>query len=67
MRRRQEHTGGGDGDAKRYDSEAGDDESEEMAVNGAKRKRNQKTKAHFSEKVLDDFERSEVFKLIDAV
>ncbi|KAF8159923.1 hypothetical protein B0H34DRAFT_797120 [Crassisporium funariophilum] len=70
VRERQAHTGGGDGDAKRVDAlsssndEDSDSDQEEPTETG---KRKRKGREKFSQTVLDEFEKSEIFKLIDAV
>jgi hypothetical protein len=69
VRERQEHTGGDGGDADRdnnLDLDNSDKDADgDIAVNRSKPKRNQKPK--FSERVLDTFEQSKNFVLIDAV
>ncbi|KAI0056072.1 hypothetical protein BV25DRAFT_1921308 [Artomyces pyxidatus] len=77
VRARQEHTGGGDGDEDRDeahegsddgdDGGAGDVEDNTLTQKAGKRKRTNPKKAVFSRKVLDAFEVSKVFELIDAV
>ncbi|KAF8152558.1 hypothetical protein B0H34DRAFT_861765 [Crassisporium funariophilum] len=70
VRERQVHTGGGDGDAKRVDAlsssndKDSDSDQEEPTETG---KRKCKGREKFSQTVLDEFEKSEIFKLIDAV
>jgi hypothetical protein len=78
VRRNQGHTGGGDGDEDRRDVgldldalDAGSSSSSETddSSSGGKRKRKPKKsmKMKFSRKVLDEFEKSEAFELIDKV
>ncbi|KIJ43362.1 hypothetical protein M422DRAFT_67869 [Sphaerobolus stellatus SS14] len=57
VRRRQLHTAGGDGDAK--------DEPEDDSADGKKKKR--KKQKGFSKNVLDAFEASSLFQMIDSV
>jgi hypothetical protein len=66
VRRRQEHTGGGDGDD---DTDNEDDiEDGEEDGNGKKGKKPTKTaRGRFSKKTLDAFEESVYYELIDAV
>jgi hypothetical protein len=72
VRRRQEHTGGGDGDDA-TDDETDEDGNDDVDVDdgpeGAnKRKKPKKTaRGRFSKKTLDAFEESEFYVLIDAV
>ena len=68
VRERQEHTGGGDGDADRsldLDADDSDADGDDLAVDGSKPKRTKKVQ--FSPQVLDNFENSRIFELIDAV
>lgn len=77
-RERAEHTGGGDGDADidltRDSSDSSLDEGSDANVKkvvdlevGAKRKRGVKTQWGYSNEVLDEFEQSKMFELIDNV
>ena len=78
VRRRQEHTGGGDGDEVDLDdSEDGDDEGE-VPETGTKRKKpppkkhgkdgsKEGSREQFSPGVMDSFEQSEFYALIDKV
>ena len=68
VHKRQEHTGGGDGDADRsLDLDADDSaaDGDDLAVDGSKPKWTKKVQ--FSPQVLDNFENSWIFKLIDVV
>lgn len=87
VRRRQQHTGGGDGDESDGDSESDPENVTEAALTvgkgetadldlghnckpAMKRKRttpSMKKSGRFSHKVLDKFEQSEVYKIIDGV
>lgn len=63
-RGREDHTGGGDGDADRdaqKDAEGGEVKPVKSGKPGAKRK------VTFSNKTLDQFENSEIYRLMDAV
>ena len=66
VRRRQEHTGGGDGDDATEDD--GEDEDEREGAHEKKRKRaGQAKKVRYTKNVLDSFESSSFFAIIDAV
>lgn len=68
VRKQQEHTGGGDGDESRDDAGSGSDtDNEELSISGEKRKRAGKPKNEFSSTVLDKFEQSKIFDMIDKV
>ncbi|KAJ7572826.1 hypothetical protein C8J56DRAFT_1034666 [Mycena floridula] len=69
FRIRQEHTGGGDGDILRHDPS--DDEEEEDLDNKKVKERNKKRsragQARFSTRVLDAFEASKIYEMVDRV
>ena len=71
VRHREKHTGGGDGDADRMEPNSNADSEDIFNTPAqrkeAKRKRAQQRKNEFSQAVLDEFEQSEMYRLIDEV
>ena len=69
MRQREKHTGGNDGDVDRMDPGDDSDDADDTPASRKerKRKRAQERKDEFSQGVLDKFEKSEMYKLIDKV
>lgn len=70
VRRREDHTGGGDGDdgTDLEDNGPGDTEEGEGAAGAKKRKKGVgKTKVRYTKNVLDTFQHSIFYPIIDAV
>jgi hypothetical protein len=68
VRRRQEHTGGRDGDDDSDDEdEAEEDNDGEDGKEGSRKRPAKTARARFSKKTLDGFEESVYYRLIDNV
>lgn len=70
VRRRQEHTGGGDGDQEtgpEDDGDDGEDEDGDEASEKTKKRKKAKTKERFTKSVMDTFESSMFFQVLDDV
>lgn len=68
VRRRQEHTGGGDGDQDTGSDDDGDDgEDEDEHGDKTKKRKKTKTKERFTKSVMDNFESSVFFQVLDDV